>query len=139
MSVPLSPHPGQYVLSPEVLILAILIGVRWNLSFILIFISLITKDFGHFFKCFSATGDFSVVNSWFRSISHFLNGLFGFMVIRFLSFLYILDISPLLDVELVQIFSQSVGCQFVLLTVFFDLQKFSSFMRSYVLILDLGT
>jgi hypothetical protein len=30
-SVPLSPHPLQRVLSPEVLILDILIGGRWNL------------------------------------------------------------------------------------------------------------
>jgi hypothetical protein len=32
-SVPLSPHPRQYLLSPEFLILDILTGVRWNLSF----------------------------------------------------------------------------------------------------------
>jgi hypothetical protein len=42
-SVPYSPHPCQHVLSPEVLILAILIGVRWNLRAVLISISLITK------------------------------------------------------------------------------------------------
>ena len=53
-SVPLSPHPLQHVLSPEVLILAILIGVRWNLRVFLNCISLITKDFEHFFRCFSA-------------------------------------------------------------------------------------
>ena len=35
-SVPLPPHPLQHVLSPEVLLLAILIGVRWNLRDILI-------------------------------------------------------------------------------------------------------
>jgi hypothetical protein len=53
-SVPLSPHPLQYVLSPEVLLLAILTGIRWNLRVGLICISLVTKDFEHFFKCFSA-------------------------------------------------------------------------------------
>ena len=41
----------------------------------------------------------------------------------FLSYLYSLDISPLLNVELVKIFSHSVGCHFVLLMVFFALQK----------------
>jgi hypothetical protein len=48
-SVPHSPHPLQHVLSPEVLALAILTGVRWNLRVVLICISLITKDFEHFF------------------------------------------------------------------------------------------
>jgi hypothetical protein len=46
----------------------------------------------------------------FRSIPHFLIGLFVSQESNFLSSLYILDISPLLDVGLVKIFSQSVGC-----------------------------
>jgi hypothetical protein len=50
--------------------------------------------------------------------------------------LYILDISPLSDVGMV-IFSQSVGCLFVSLTVSFALQKLCNFMRFHLLILDL--
>jgi hypothetical protein len=53
-SVPLSPHPCQHGLLPEILILAILTGVRRNVRVILNCISLIIKDFQHFFKCFSA-------------------------------------------------------------------------------------
>jgi hypothetical protein len=46
----------------------------------------------------------------------------------FLSSLYILDISPLSDLELVKIHSQSVGGPFVLLTVSFALQKLCNFI-----------
>jgi len=53
-SVPLSPHLHQHLLSPGFLILSILIGMRWNLSVVLICISLMTKDVEHFFRCFMA-------------------------------------------------------------------------------------
>ena len=72
------------------------------------------------------------------SVPCFLIGFFGLTVSRFLNYLYILDISTLSDVGLVKIFSQSVGCCFVLMTVSFDLQKLFSFMRSHLLILDLS-
>jgi hypothetical protein len=55
-SVPLSPHPLQYVLSPEVLILAILIGVRWNLRVILICLNL-NMSFG-------ASHPFKILQLW---------------------------------------------------------------------------
>jgi hypothetical protein len=59
----------------------------------------------HFFKCFSAIQDSLVENSSFSSVLHFLIGLFGSLESNFLSSLYILDISPLLDVGLVKTFS----------------------------------
>jgi hypothetical protein len=49
-SVPLSPYPRQNLLSLEILILAILTGIRWNLRVVLIFISLMIKDVEHFFQ-----------------------------------------------------------------------------------------
>jgi hypothetical protein len=52
-------------------------------------------------------------------------GLFGSLKSNFLSSLYILNISPLLDVGLLKVFSQSAGCCFVLLTVFFAYRSFA--------------
>jgi len=74
-SVPLSPPPRQHLLSPEFLILAILIGVRWNLRVVLICISLMIKDAEHFFRGFSAIRYSSGENSLFSYEPHFLMGL----------------------------------------------------------------
>ena len=78
-SVPLSPHPHQYLLSPEFLILAIQTGVRWNLRVDLICISLMIKDAEHFFRCFSAIQYSSGENLLFMSEPHFLMRLFDFL------------------------------------------------------------
>jgi hypothetical protein len=87
-TVPLSPHLLQHLLSPEFFILAILIGVRWNLRVVLICISLMIKDVEHFFKCFSAFQYSSVENSLFSSVPNILIWLIGFLESNFLS-LYI--------------------------------------------------
>jgi hypothetical protein len=70
-SGPISPHPPQHLLSPEFLILAILTGVRWNLTVVLICISMMIKDAEHFFRCFSAIWYSSGENSVFSSEPHF--------------------------------------------------------------------
>jgi hypothetical protein len=68
------------------------------------------------------------VNALFSSVPHFLNRVIGLFFVfclfvcfepNFLSSLYRLDISPLSDLGLVKIFSQSFDCLFVLLTFIF--------------------
>ena len=71
-----------------------------------------------FFKCFLALWYYLVENSLLSFVPHFLMSLFEFLEFNFFISLYILDISPLSDLILVKIFSQSVSCLFfVLLTV----------------------
>jgi hypothetical protein len=52
----------------KVLILAILMGIRWNLRVILIYTSLMTKDYNHLFKCFWEIQDSSTEKSLFISL-----------------------------------------------------------------------
>ena len=66
----------------------------------------------------------------FRSFSHFLIGLFVFLVLTCMSCLYILKINALSVVSFAIIFSHSEGCLFMLLIVSFAVQKLLSLVRS---------
>ena len=73
----ISPYPHQHLLIPELLILAILTGVRWYLAVALIWISLTMSDAEHLFMCLIAIW-MSLGKCLFMSFARFFPGLFVF-------------------------------------------------------------
>ena len=61
-----------------------------------------------------------------RSFSHFLIGLFVFLVLSCMSCLHILEINPLSVVSFAIIFLCSEGCLFILLIVYFTLKRLAN-------------